>query len=227
LTGCLTLKLRFTLVAPLVYGRAEFCQPQTAAFANVVAVVRSSSALSPGLKEQRGCGRRDVERLDPTPPWKRYESIAGSGDPRAQAFALASHHQHRRTLEIGIPSRRVGLSVGAPDPEASALGVGQPIGEIADVSYMKVLDRPSRGLAGRGGDGGGAALGDDDPAGAGELSGAADGAKVARVLDLIEGDDQGVVGTQQAAGIRIGIGIDFSDDTLVVGGSTEALQLLC
>ena len=55
---------------------------------------------------------------------------------------------------------------------------------------LEVLDGARRGLAGDGGDRGRAALGDHDPGRAGELGRAADGAEVARVLHLVERDQQ-------------------------------------
>ena len=88
-----------------------------------------------------------------------------------------------------------------------------------------MLDGAGRGLADGRGHGGRAPLGDHDPGRAGHLGRAADRAEVVRVLDLVEGDDQGVRVGEQRARIGVGIGIDLGDDALVVGRAGQPLEL--
>ena len=64
------------------------------------------------------------------------------------------------------------------------------------------------------------------PGGAGRLGRAADGAEVARVLDLVEGDDQRALPAQQRVAVGVGIRIHLGDDALVVRRPAEPLQLL-
>ena len=56
-----------------------------------------------------------------------------------------------------------------------------------------------------------------EPRGADRLRRAAHRAQVARVLDLVEGDDQGIGAIEERARIGVGIGVDLGDHPLVVG----------
>src|SRR6266508_2272808 len=91
-----------------------------------------------------------------------------------------------------------------------------------------MLDRPRRGLARGRSDRRGSALEDDDPAGAGNLGGAADRPEVLWVLDLIEGEDEAlpIVRLEEGGRIRVGVGIDLGDDALVLGRAAQPLKLL-
>src|ERR1044072_3052764 len=93
------------------------------------------------------------------------------------------------------------------------------------MGYFHVLLGSRAGRAGCGGDRGGTALGDHYPGGAGELGRAADGAQVAGILDLLEGDEE-VPLAQHAARVAIGIWIHLADDPLMVGRPAKPLQLL-
>ncbi len=119
----------------------------------------------------------------------------------------------------------LGLGVGPPDPEPGRLGLGEPVGEVAHVGDLEMLDSAGGGLAGGGGDGGRAPLRHHHPGRPRELGRAADGTEVARVLHLVERDQQRVFPAQQPPRIPIGIRIDLSHDALVVGRPTEPLQL--
>ena len=99
------------------------------------------------------------------------------------------------------------------------------VGHVADASDGQVLDRARRRLADGGGDPARPALADHDAGGAGGLGAPADRAEVARVLDLVERDDERVLGLEQRLGVRVRIGVDLGDDALVVGGAGEPGQL--
>ena len=71
-----------------------------------------------------------------------------------------------------------------------------------------------------------AALRDHHPGRPGELGRAADRAEVARVLHLVERDDQRVLPAQHPHRVAVGIRIDLGDDPLVVRRPAEPLQLL-
>ena len=121
------------------------------------------------------------------------EAVAGGGHAGAQALALAAEDEDRGAGQVDRPRAAAWPSASAPQIQKPAsFAVGQPVGEVADVGDLEVLDRAGRGLAGRRGDRGRAPLGDDHPGRAGELGRAADGAEVARVLDLVERHDQRV-----------------------------------
>ncbi len=185
-------------------------------------------ALADRLEEQRRGGRGDVERVELAGSGRRDEAVAGVGDPRPDPLALAAEDEDGGAAQVDLPGRRLGLRVGAPDPEAGLLRLRQPVGEVADAGDVEVLDGAGRGLAGGGGDLGGAPFGDDDAGGAGELGRAADGAEVARVLDLVEGDDQRALAAQQqgVAVLRRGRRIDLGDDALVVGRAAQSSPAL-
>ena len=63
------------------------------------------------------------------------------------------------------------------------------------------------------------------PGRAGDLGRAADRAEVARVLDLVERDDQRIRALEQRVRVGVGIGIDLGDDPLVVRRAREPLEL--
>ena len=90
----------------------------------------------------------------------------------------------------------------------------------------QVLDRAGGGLAGRGRDRGGAALRDDHAGRPGDLGRPADRPEVVRVLDLVEGDDEGARVAQQASRVGVGIRIDLGDHALVIGRAGEPGQLV-
>ena len=73
----MSLKLRFTLIAPVVYVRAEFCQPQIAGIANRIANGGASAALAESLKKHRGGSRGDVQGVDLSSLRESDQAVAG------------------------------------------------------------------------------------------------------------------------------------------------------
>ncbi len=186
----LRLNLRFTLVGAAVLPTCGVLSTPNCDFLQTPLQVLP--ALADRLDQKGGRGGADVERLDPPAAGQGDEPVAGVGDAWADPLPLTAEDENGRPREVDRPGRVFGVGVGAPDPVAGLLRLGQPIGQIADAGDLEVLDGARRGLADDGGDFGRAAFGDDDAGGAGELGRAADGAEVARVLDLVEGDQQRV-----------------------------------
>ena len=74
------------------------------------------------------------------------QQVAALADRRAEALALASDDDRDRSAEVALAGgqRRVGL--GAGDPEATPVEVGEGGGEIVDRGEQQVLDRAGGSL---------------------------------------------------------------------------------
>src|SRR4051794_4894905 len=83
-----------------------------------------------------------------------------------------------------------------------------------------MLHSACRGLTGGRSDLGRAPFRDNDAAGARTFGHTGDRAKVARVLDLVEDDYEGVLRLEQLVCVRVGVVADLRTDALVVLGAT-------
>ena len=104
-------------------------------------------------------GSADVERVDAPAHGQRDEVVARIPHPRPEAFALRSEHQDDPAAVVRGPVRGLRAGRGAVAPALRRLGVGEEVGEVADLGDREVLDRARGGLADRRRDLGGAPLG--------------------------------------------------------------------
>ena len=118
-----------------------------------------------------------------------------------------------------------GARLGPIHPGARVLGPGEPVGEVRDAGHRQVLDGAGGRLAGRRGDRRRSPRGDDQPGGADGLRRANHRPQVAGVLDLVQGDDQGVRTIEQRVRIGVGIWVHLGDYPLVVGRARQPSEL--
>jgi hypothetical protein len=149
--------------------------------------------------------------------------VAGAADQVVQARAFASEDDYGIGREVAAVVILGAALVEADDPEVIGLEGFEGTDEVDDAGEAEVLGCSGRSLDGGGAEGGGTAFGGQDAVDAGGFGGAEEGAKVLRVFDAIEGEDQAgfcsgeeVFDFEEFAFAREG------DDALVGGGAGEA-----
>src|SRR3569623_330707 len=81
----------------------------------------SAGSLAQRLEQERGCGRRDIQRLDHAELRKRDKAIAAIGYAGTKAFPLTAENEDGGAGQVGGPRRLFRLGIGTPDPEARLL----------------------------------------------------------------------------------------------------------
>src|ERR1700727_442516 len=154
---------------------------------------RDLLALLQDLVQDRRSSSADVQRIDRSAQRQRDQLVASLRDAWTQSGALAAEHE--RYAGAGVVGLVVGdrarvITARAVAPAACTARVSEEISDVAYTRDTQMLDGAGRRLTGRRRDLGCTALGNDDAGGADALGRAADRAKVLRVLDLVEHDDQ-------------------------------------
>ena len=116
--------------------------------------------------------------------------IAPLPDEPVHALSLAADDDAHRLREVELPWSGLAANVEGGAPDARALDLGNCGGDARDVRDAQQLARPRARLDRRRRQGRAAMLGDDRAGGAGNLRAAEDGAKVLRVHDPIERNEQ-------------------------------------
>src|SRR5215211_5056665 len=186
--------------------------------------VKAAAEMQDPIHEGGG-GRGDVQRADSPPARQADQLVADRRYTWAQAPPLRAEHEHHTAAVVRAVVGHLGVGLGPVDPGLALLRRSEPIREVAHTSYPQVLDRPGRGLAHRRCDFGGASLREHHATAPGALGHPAGGAEVVRILDLVQGDDEGVLGLEQGVRLRVGVGLDLRADALVVRRAAALLYL--
>ena len=141
--------------------------------------------------EQTDSGRhRNVQALHGSTQRDRHEPPALLTGEAAKAAPLASEHERERHPEVGLVERTAGARIGADHRKSRFVDSFEGTGEVRHGDEREPFGSAARRLAGRRGQGSAPVLRDDDRVGsrAGRASHA--GAEVARILNLVEHDEQ-------------------------------------
>ena len=194
---------------------------------------RCYGALSSGIAlmqdpvQQRGRRGADVEAGDPPAHRQRHDLVARGGDTRPQALALAAHHEDDAAgvVRAGVLDRRLGG--GAVAPAAGLLGLRRGSRRrCARGRSRRCSTAPAEALATAGVTSAARRSGITTPVAPAHLGRAADRAQVLRVLDLVEHNDERVVGGKSSPRVGVGVVAGAGADALVGVAAASARDLL-
>ena len=103
-------------------------------------------ALGDRLEQQDRAGDGGVERPDRAAHRDPHEQVAASADRRSQALALAADDDRQRPAQVGLTGGQRRVRLGAGDPQAVGVEVGQGARQVVDRAEEEMLDRAGRGL---------------------------------------------------------------------------------
>jgi len=155
--------------------------------------LRRLSTLAQGFVHDDGSGYGDVERRDLAGHGNAQEVVAGFFDEIVEAGAFTAENEDAVGVEVEVGVVGGAALVEAEDPDVLLLHLFERTDEIGDAGDADVFGGASGGLGYRGGDGGGAALGEDDAVYADAVGCAEEGSEVMRVLDAVEGEEEAVL----------------------------------
>lgn len=185
-------------------------------------------ALAEGFEEDDGGGDRDVERADGAGGGDGDEEIAGFFDEIVEAAAFATKDKGDGACEVGGGVRFFGAFIETNQPKICLLQFFHGARKVFHASDGEVCESAGGGARDGVGEGGGAALGNDDAGGSGGERGANDGAEVVRVFDAIEENEESgrifLCGGEEVFEIEGAAGGEESDDALMVAGGCEAVE---
>ena len=123
-----------------------------------------------------------------------------SGDGRpAQALALAADDDRERASEVGLARGQRRIRLGADDPQAADVEVGEGAREVVDRGEKEVLDGSGRGLDADGRERRLPMGREDDAVDAGRLGAPQERPDVLRILERVEGEDERRLATLDGA----------------------------
>src|SRR5215211_7219988 len=186
--------------------------------------VKAAAEMQDPIHEGGG-GRGDVQRADSPPARQADQLVADRREAWVYGAEADAEVPYHTAAVVRAVVGHLGVGLGPVDPGLALLRRSEPIREVAHTSYPQVLDRPGRGLAHRRCDFGGASLREHHATAPGALGHPAGGAEVVRILDLVQGDDEGVLGLEQGVRLRVGVGLDLRADALVVRRAAALLYL--
>ena len=147
-------------------------------------------ALGNRLEQEDGARDRGVQRSDRAAHRNAHEQVRAASDGRAKALPLAADDDRKRTAEIRLPRGEWRLRLGAGDPEAARVKVGEGAGKIVDRGEEEVLDGARGGLDRRRRERRLAVGREQHPVDAGGLGAAQQRPDVLGVLERVEGEDE-------------------------------------
>jgi hypothetical protein len=148
------------------------------------------AALAEGFVEDDGSGGGDVERADAAGHGDAEQVVAGAADEVVEASAFASEDEHAVAGEVELVVVSGAALVESDGPYISLFEVFEGADEVDDAGDAEMLGSAGAGFDGDGAERGGAALGEDDAVYAGAVGYAEQSAKVLRVFDAVEGEEQ-------------------------------------
>src|SRR5262249_19303650 len=151
------------------------------------------------LVEQRRRRRGHVERLDTPAHGQADETVAELAGTPAEALLLAAEAEDDLAREVDLPGRRAPLG-GAVEPEALLLEAADRLTSVDDALHAHPLGGAGGGAADGRRDGRAAAVAQQHAADAGAVADAQQRAEVARVLHVLEQDDEVAVAGGAATG---------------------------
>jgi hypothetical protein len=116
--------------------------------------------------------------------------IAGAADKIVEAGALAAKDDDEIAGEVELVIVRLATFIETNDPEILLLEIFKSANEVDNAGDAEVLGGAGTGLYGYSAEGCGAALSDDDTVDSGSIGNAEKRAKVLRIFDTIEGEDE-------------------------------------
>jgi len=152
--------------------------------------LRRLATLAQGFVHDDGSGYGDVERRDLPGHGDAQEVVAGFFDEVVEAGTLAAEDEDAVGVEVEVGVVGGAALVEAEDPDVLLLHLLEGADEVGDAGDADVFGGAGGGLGYRGGDGGGAALGEDDAVYADAIGCAEEGSEVMRVLDAVEGEEE-------------------------------------
>jgi len=148
-------------------------------------------ALAEGFVHDDCPGDGDVEGGDLAGHGDAQEVVAGFFDEVVEACAFAAKDEDAvggAEVEVGVIGGAA--FVEAQDPDVFLLHLLEGADEVGDACDADVLGGSGGGFSDGSGDGGGAALGDDDAVDAGTVGGAEEGTEVVGIFDPVEGKEE-------------------------------------
>ena len=97
-------------------------------------------ALGDRLEQQDGTGHGGVERPDRAAHRDPHEQVAAASDGGPEALALAADDDRERAAQVRLAGRQRRVRLGAGDPQAVAVQVGERARQVVDRAEQEVLD---------------------------------------------------------------------------------------
>jgi hypothetical protein len=188
------------------------------------------TTLAHGFVHNDGTGDRYVERRDLAGHRYPKKVIAGFFDEVVEACAFAAKDEDTVGVEVEFGVVGGAALVEAEDPDVFLLHLLEGADEVGDAGDTNVLGGAGGGFGHGGGDGGRAALGDDDAVDTGSVGGAEEGSEVVRVFDAVEGKKKSMLAGGRG-GEEVFDGEEFAladdgENALVGVGAGEAGELV-
>jgi hypothetical protein len=157
--------------------------------------------------------------------------VAGAADQIMQAGAFAAQDEDAVAREIEAVVVRLAAFIEPYDPQIVALEFFESSDQVDDAGDAEMLGRAGAGLDGDRAKRGRAALGEDYAIDAGAIGHAKQGAKILRVFNAVEGEDQAaarVAGRclEKVLNVEKFLWADNGNDTLMGCGSSHVGKLL-
>jgi hypothetical protein len=192
--------------------------------------------LAKGLIKHDGSSGGDVERADAACHGNTQQVVTGATDEIVKAGTLATENDDAVASEVeaivvGLAAR-VFAGIETDDPEILPLELLKGAHKIHDASDAEMLGGPGAGLHGDCAQGGGTALCDDNAINARSIGDAQQSAKVLRIFDAVEGENEtsgtglGRVGEKQILDGEKLLRADHCDNSLVAFRLGKLGQLL-
>ncbi len=116
--------------------------------------------------------------------------VAGAADEIVKACAFATENDDEIAGEIELVVVGRAAFIETDDPEIVALEIFKSADEVDDAGDAEMLGRAGAGFDGRGAEGSGTALGEEDAVDTGAIGNAKKSAEVLRVFDAVKGEDE-------------------------------------
>jgi hypothetical protein len=156
--------------------------------------------------------------------------VAGFFDEIVEAGAFASEDEDAVGFEVEVHVVGSAALVETEDPDVTLFHLLEGADEVGDAGYADVFGCSGGGLCDGGGDGGGAAFGEDDSVDACAVGGAEEGAEVVGIFDAVEGEEEAVLavlfGGEEVFDSEEFAFADDGEDALVGVGPGEAGELV-
>ena len=158
------------------------------------------------------------------------EVVAGLFDEVVKTSSFAAEDEDAVGAEVKVHVVGGAALVETEDPNVVLLELLEGADEIGDAGDADVLGGPGGGFGDGAGDGGRAALGENDAVDTSSVGGAEEGAEVVWVFDAVEGEEEAVLavgfrGEEVFDGEELALA-DDGEDALVGVGAGEAGELV-